>query len=125
MNVEFKIKPKNITSLDDLVSKIPENTDYELTTKIATDSIDYLKIQEINNELNARDKRSSIATSNVLENQLILTRANDENIKIGNSILGNFNGITDDITIRIYDCSDSQLNAIKNNYDVMNIQKFK
>ncbi len=123
--VEFKIKPKNITSLDDLVSKIPENTDYELTTKIATDSIDYLKIQEINNELNARDKRSSIATSNVLENQLILTRANDENIKIGNSILGNFNGITDDITIRIYDCSDSQLNAIKNNYDVMNIQKFK
>ena len=61
----------------------------------------------------------------MLENQLILTRANDENIKIGNSILGNFNGITDDITIRIYDCSDSQLNAIKNNYDVMNIQKFK
>ena len=122
--VEIKLKPENITSLNDLVSKIPENTDYELTTIITLDSLDQLKTQEIANKINEHDKRLSIVASNEYENQIVITRANNENIEIGDSVLGNFNGLTDEITIRIYDCDDSQLNAIKDNYEVINIQKF-
>ena len=123
--VEFKLKPENITSLNDLVDKIPNNTDYELSTTISLDSIDAMKMQEIANEINSKDKRLAVkAASSDLDDQIVLVRANDENIDIANSVLGNFNGISDVITIRIYDCSDNQLNAIKNNYEVMNIQEF-
>lgn len=122
--VEVKLKPKNLTSLNELVSQIPKNTDYELSTTITMDSLDHMKTQEIANKINGQDKRLSIEASNEFDNEIILTRANDANIKTGDSVLGNFNGLSDEITIRIYNCSDSQLNAIENSYEVVNIQKF-
>ena len=123
--VDAKLKPKNITSLHTLVDKLPNDTDYEISTTISLDSIDIVKMQEIANKINSKDKRLGILAENSnLDNQITLVRANNENIDIADSILGNFNGTTDDITIRIYNCSDTQLNAIKNNYEVMNIHEF-
>lgn len=123
--VEFTLKPKNITSLNDLVNKIPENTDYELSTEISTDPIDTVKIQEIKNIINGKDKRSSVESGDLSSNTIIkLEKSTGQNINDANSVLGNFNGITDKITIRVYNCSDNQLNAIKNNYDVVNIRNF-
>ena len=123
--MEVKLKPANITTLDDLVSKIPNNTDYEISTEITADSVDATKLQEITNLINNKDKRTSIKPIDSGSNtQIKLTKSTSENIHDANSILGNINGITDEITIRIYNCSDTQLNAIKNNYDVVNIRNF-
>ncbi len=59
-----------------------------------------------------------------MDSIIILTRATKENINDVNSILGNINGISDEITIRIYDSTDNQINAIKDKYDVINIRTF-
>ena len=123
--VEFTLKPMNVTSLNELVSKIPNNTNYEISTEITTNSIDGSKLQEISNLINAKDKRTSIKSGDPGTNtKLKLTRSTEQNINDANSILGSINGLTDDIVIRVYDCTDNQLNAIKNNYDVVNIRNF-
>ena len=57
-----------------------------------------------------------------MDSRIIITRATKENINDVNSILGNINGISDEITIRIYDSTDDQGNAIKDKYDVINIR---
>ena len=44
---EIKVNPKNITSLNDLVSGISNDTDYEITTTITLDSMEGTKMQEI------------------------------------------------------------------------------
>ncbi|MBQ6099112.1 MAG: adhesin [Methanobrevibacter sp.] len=121
---EFKIKPQNITSLNDLNRNL-SNSDYEISTTITTDSIDTKKIQEIENKLLSDNKRVSIKSSNSeLTNQIIISKANSQNLDAGNSILGSINGITDEITLRVYNCSDSELNNIKNSYEVTNIRNF-
>ena len=122
---EVVLKGRNITSLNDLVSNIPNNTDFEITTRLTIDSLDYNKAQEISNIIDSNDKRFAIKTTNQEnEKQLVIVRANNNTIGYGDSVLGDFNGISDEITIRIYNCSDSQLNAIKNNSDVLKIRKF-
>lgn len=121
---EFKIKPQNITSLNDL-NKNLTGCDYEISTSVSIDSIDSIKVRELENEINSHDKRLAIKTTNTeLINELILSKANNQNLEDGNNILGNINGMTDEITIRVYDCSDSTLNNIKNNYEVTNIRSF-
>ena len=122
---EIKVNPKNITSVNDLVSGISNDTQYEITTTISMDSIESTKLQEISNLLFGNDGRISFkGSNNGLNNQINIVRATSTEIPQVNSILGNFNGITNEITIRIYNCSDNDINTIKNNYDVANIQKF-
>lgn len=121
--VEFKVKPQNITSLNDLAKNLTGN-DFEISTTISLDSIDAIKIQELTNKINSQDKRFAIHNFGAdLDNQIILEKANMKNINDGSTVLGNINGLTDDITIRIYNCSDSQIDNIKNNYDVISIRK--
>lgn len=121
---EFKIKPQNVTSLKDL-NKNLTGCDYEISTSVSIDSIDSIKVRELENEINSHDKRLAIKTTNTeLINELILSKANNQNLEDGNNILGNINGITDEITIRVYNCDDSTLNNIKNNYEVTNIRSF-
>ena len=123
--VEIKVKPKEVTSLNDLIKGINQNCDFEISTKISIDSINGIDIQKINNKLTENGKRISIRVSaNDNNNQLLITKANRQNINDVNSIIGNFDGISDDITIRIYNCSEKDINDIKNNYDVLNIRKF-
>ncbi len=121
--VEFTVNPEKITSLSDLNKNL--SGECEISTIISLDSIDATKIQEITNKINSNDKRLAIKTASTdLENQIALEKANIKNIEDGNSILGSINGVTDEITIRVYNCSDSQMNVIKNNYDVENIRNF-
>lgn len=121
---EFTIRPANITSLDDL-NKNLTNCDYEISTSITVDSIDSIKIQELENKIDAGNRRFSIKTTNTeFIKQLVISKANNQNIEDANSILGNVNGLTDDITIRVYNCSDDAMNNIKNNYEVTNIKTF-
>lgn len=122
--VEIKANPEKISSINDL-NKNLSGAEYEISTTISFDSINLVKIQEIINKINSQDKRAAIKTPVTgLGNGLVLEKADKQNINDANSILGNVNGITDEITIRIYNCSDSQLNQIKDNYDVINIRKF-
>lgn len=121
--VEIKANPEKITSINDL-NKNLSDAEFEITTMISIDSIDQTKIQEMINKFNSKDKRTSITSDSENENKLLLENANGQNLNDANSIIGNVNGVTDEITIRIYDCSDSQLNQIKDNYDVTNIRKF-
>ena len=118
---EIKVNPKNITSINDLISGISNDTDYEITTIVTTDSVESMKIQEISNILFQKDGRISIKGSNSgLTNQIFLVRATGSELSEVNNILSNFNGIS----IRIYNCSDNDIDHIKNNYNVTNIQKF-
>lgn len=122
---EITIKPKNITSITDLISGISNDTDYEITTTVTFDSLGSLKLQEITNILFQNDGRISFKGSNSgLTDQINIVRATNDEITKVTPILDTFNGITDEITIRIYNCSDNDINTIKNNYDVTNIQKF-
>ena len=120
---ELKINPMNITSLNDLKQNLSD-CDYEISTSISVDSMDATKIQEIENKILSNNKRLSIKGITDPTTQFVLSKANDENLNNANAVLGPFNGITDDITLRIYNCSDSQLNNIKNSYEVVNIRNF-
>lgn len=121
--VEFKISPEKINSLNDLCKNLTD-CDCDITTTVTVDSVDTIKLQEIANKLNSNDKRLSIKASTSPDNQIIITKATVKDINTGSSILGNINGVTDQITIRVYNCSDNQLETIKNNYDVTNIKNF-
>lgn len=121
---EFIVKPFNITTLADL-NKNLTGCDYEISTSISVDSVDSLKMQELENKIDSESKRFAIKTTNAeFIRQIIVSKANDQCLNDGNSILGNINGLTDDITIRVYNCSDSDMNNIKNNYEVTNIRTF-
>lgn len=122
---EVTLKGKNITSLKDLTSAIPNNTDYEITTIVSIDSLKSTDIQKITNAINSHNKRFAIKSAGTdNEDQLKIVRADSETLGYGDAVLGNFDGVTGEITIRIYNCSDSQLNAIKNGGDVVKIQTF-
>ena len=119
--VEVTAKPKEITSFNDLINNL--SGDYEISTTISVDSIDVMKIQELTNQINEHGKRASIKIPDSY-NQIILEKSDKDNLNDANSILGDINGITNEITIRIYNCSDSQLNQIKDSYEVTNIRNF-
>lgn len=122
---EITLKGKNITSLKNLTSKIPNGTDYEISTRISIDPLKSTDIQQITNLINEHNKRFAIKSATTdNEDQLILVRADSETLGYGDSVLGDFDGVTGEITIRIYNCSDSQLNAIKNSGDVVKIKTF-
>jgi len=121
---EFSVNAKNITSLNDLRKNIT-NANYDISTTIATNPINNGKMQELENVISMHNKRLAIKTTNTeFENQLIITKADKQTLDDGNSVLGNVSGVTEKITIRIYDCSDSDMQNIKNNYDVTNIRNF-
>lgn len=121
---EFDIQPENITSLNELRKNIT-NDNYDISTTIATNSIDGGKMQELENSINMHSKRLAIrASTTEFENQLIIFKADKQTLDDANKVLGNINGLTDEITIRIYNCSDADIENIKNNYNVTNIRNF-
>lgn len=120
---EIKVKPEQITSLKDLTKNIPNGTDYELSTTLSLDSVSANDMQKITNKLSDHSKRKSIKTSDY-DNELTIKRATKEDLNDADPILGSINAVTDEISIRIYDCSDSQISEISKNFDVMNIRNF-
>lgn len=122
---EVKVKPEEISALKDLTDKIPDGTDYELSTTIALDTVNSKDMQKVTNKLLENDGRISIKTSNSdRDNKIIITKATKEDLTSIDSILGNIDALTDDITIRIYNCTDSQLNEITKNFEVKNVRNF-
>ena len=122
---EIVVKPKEITSLNDLISGIGNDTDYEITTTLSLNSLDSKNIQKAINKLTENGDRISIKTSNSeRDSQIIISEATKQNINNASSILGNIDGISNEIHIRIYNSDDNQIENIKNNYDVINIRKF-
>lgn len=122
---EIKVKPEEITSLKDLTGKIPENANYEITTDLSLDKFTAKDLQEIANKLSNKDKRTSIKTApSDIDNQISINKATKDNLNDADSVLGSVNGVTSEITIRIYDCDESQINEIAKNFDVVNIRKF-
>lgn len=122
--VEITAKPEKINALNDLISGIKNNTDFEITTRVSLDEISPNQIQEITNALMNHGKRLSVKSENRNEGQIIITKATKQNINDVSSIIGNIDGITDEITIRIYNSTDSQIKAIQDNYNVINIRNF-
>ena len=122
---EIKVKPEEISSIKELTSKIPNGTDYELTTELSLDNLNTKEMQEITNKLNNKDKRASIKTTTAdIDKQLIIKQATKQNLNDADSVLGTINGVSDEITIRIYNSSDSQINEIAKNFDIINVRKF-
>ena len=120
---EINADPVQISSLKDLTSKLPDDAKYEISTSIALDSLSAHDGQKITNLLSGNGKRESINAMHA-DNSILIKKATKENLKDADSILGNINGITEDITIRIYDCQDSQLKEISKNFNVTNIRNF-
>lgn len=118
---EITISPKTISTLNDLVSGLDNNTNYEISTDIAVAEIDSISCQELFNKLD-QIKQPRIVTTNKPTNLIKIVRANSQTMSVANSILGNINGQTNEITIRIYDCNDNYINKLKANYDVINVK---
>lgn len=121
---EIKAKPEKITSLKDLTGKIPANANYELTTDLSLDGITAKDAQEIANKLLGKHERISVKTDNDKDNQLLIKMATQDNLNDADSVLGTVDGVTDEITIRIYDSTDAQIDEIAKNFDIENIRKF-
>ncbi|KZX15484.1 hypothetical protein MBCUT_14810 [Methanobrevibacter cuticularis] len=121
---EFKINPMQIDNLNEINEGIPNNTNYTVSTTIATDLEDSQSYQELSNELYINGKRNSIRPLAIdAQSQLLINMAKTKEIAIASEILGSLNGQTDIITIRIYGTTEKDIAAIKNAYDVINIRK--
>jgi hypothetical protein len=106
-----------------LTSKLPDDAKYEISTEIGVNSLNAKDSQKLANQLLSNGKRESIRAVHA-DNNLLIKKATKENLNDANSILGNINGATEDITIRIYDCQDSQIKEISKNFNVTNIRNF-
>ena len=116
---EIKISPMKASSFDELVSKIPNGSNYEISADLTISQLDTLDYQKLTNKLKANKKPSIIL--NYGTNILSLNRANENDIKMANSIIKSFDGQTGEITLRIYDCNDETLKKIQDSYNVMGV----
>ncbi|MBR5954052.1 MAG: adhesin [Methanobrevibacter sp.] len=98
---DFTVAPKEINNLNDLISEIPNGTQYEISTNIAIDNLDSIKYQKLLNALN-KNKKPCIVLMDDGTNTLMINRANKTDLEIANNVLGDFNGQTSQIQIRTY-----------------------
>lgn len=118
---DFKVAPKEINTLNDLVSGIPKDCEYEISATIALDELDNVKYQKLLNAL-YNNKKPCIVL-NEEGNALEINRANKADLDIANHILGEFNGQTSQIQIRIYNSTSDDSKAIESDYNVLSICK--
>ena len=118
---DLQLDPIEIKSLNDLISKIPKGTDYEISTTLALDDLDNVKCQKLLNALN-KNKRPSITLDNG-NKLLVINRADKNDLDIANHILGNFNGQTSQIELRIYNSTPDDLNGIEKEFNVLSTYK--
>ena len=98
---DFTVAPKEISNLNELISEIPNGTQYEISTNIAIDNLDSIKYQKLLNAL-YKNKKPCIVLKNDQTNVLEINRANKTDLEIASKILGDFNGQTGQIQIRTY-----------------------
>lgn len=119
---DILIAPEEINSLNELIAEIPNGTQYEISTTLALDNMDSVKYQKLLNALN-KNKKPSIISKNFEKNTLEINRADKTDFKIADKILGNFNGQTSEIQIRIYNSSPNDIKAIQSSFNVLDISK--
>ena len=117
---EITIEPITTNQLSDLIKGINNISNYEISTTLSLNNLDMEKYQKLNNEIYKTTKRPAFEA--LTNNQLKITSATNEEINIGNTILNPLNSQSDYITIRIYNCSDDDINTIKNNYNITSIR---
>ena len=118
---DFQIAPKEINSLNDLISEIPKGTDYEISTTLALENFDAMKYQKLLNALNNNKKPCIVLNDE--GNALEINRADKTDLEIANHILGDFDGQTSQIQIRIYNSTPNDLRAIESSYNVLSTYK--
>ena len=118
---DLQLDPIEIKSIQDLSSKIPKGTDYEISTTLALDDLDDVKCQKLLNALN-KNKRPSITFDNG-NRLLVINRADKNDLTIADHVLGNFNGQTSQIELRIYNSTSKDLNAIGKEFNVLSTYK--
>lgn len=122
--VEFTINPTNITSISDLSKGLSNYSNYVVSTEVTTDNLNSLSYQELTNAL-YENGRISLKTTNVgLTEKLIIIRATSHELSEANHIIGNLNGVSENIYIRVYDCSPDEQKAIESNFDVVNVKSY-
>lgn len=122
--IEFTINSTNISSINDLNSKLNNYSNYVLTTELTVDDLDSLKYQELVNSL-YDNGRISIKTTNVgLTQKLLIVRATPADLNDADTILGNVNGVTEKIYLRVYNCTASEKQFIENNFNVLNVKTY-
>ena len=94
----------------------------EISTAIAIDNLDNVKYQKLLNALNNNKKPSMVlgmGQNNILE----INKARSNDFEIANKVLGEFNGETSQIQIRIYNCTPEDIKAVESSYNVLKIAK--
>ena len=115
---DFMVAPKEIKSLDDLISRIPNGTEYEISTTLATEDIDSVKYQKLINGL-TNNKKPCMTLNDNGNNVLEINRANKTDLEIANHILGP----KSQIQIRIYNSTNDDSIDIQSNFNVLSINK--
>lgn len=120
---DITINSEHINTLNELTQGIPNNTDYEITTTISIDPKDSQTYQILRNKLIENHYRISIKPSNTaIQDKIEIIRGTEKDLQIGNDILGNINGETSNIIIRIYNYDNSTIKTLEDNYNVTNIK---
>ena len=117
---EVKLDPISINNFNELNKGLENYTNYEVSTKISINNIDMISCQNIENQEINISKKPCISL--LKDNQLRVVRANNKDLNIANQNYKSFEGKTSPITIRIYNCTDDELNTIKSNYHIINIK---
>lgn len=118
---DFSASPKKIKRFNDLVSKIPNGTEYEISTSLAIDNLDSIKYQQLINALNKNKKPCMVLEGK--NNAIKINRANKEDLEIADNVIEEFDGQTSEIQIRIYNCSNDDSIDIQSAYNVLSIGK--
>ena len=119
-SVDIVLKPINVTSVNNLIIDIPE--EYKLYASLSIPPQEETVIQKLNNELYEKENYAPISTSEN-NDMLNITWANDSDLRIINQILGDVDGVSGFITIRIFNVSNATIENLKNKYEVYKIIK--
>ncbi|MFB2622286.1 MULTISPECIES: hypothetical protein [Methanothermobacter] len=112
------LEPIKISRMSDLLLDIPSR--YEMTTNIPIRNMDVSRFQELSRELYSREKHVPI-TLNIPNGRIEILQATPEAIKIANELLGDVNGQTDFITVRVYNADGNVIEKIKRRYRVIKV----
>lgn len=119
---DFIVSPKEVSNINELISEIPNETNFEISTKLAIDELDSVKAQKLLNGL-YKNKKPCIIYKKDGANVLEINRANKTDLEIANNILKEFDGQTSEIQIRIYNSTYDDSIAIQSKYNVLSIAK--
>jgi len=121
---EIEVSPQNISTLNELTSKIGNNINYTISTTIAIDGKDSKTFQDVSNELFLNGRKQSIKpVSDSVYDQIALIMAGKNELSIASNIFGTINGKTDVITIRLYNSSPEEIKSIEKEFHVINVKK--